>query len=234
MFKNYLFQHREKHAVSDSFKAFLVEDAHFTPNEEYPIIRSEMVSSTIPKRVLPFDKAIVSKEDLSQTFICTYSNDQSFERIRRDPAKYIPFFRRTAGIIGFDFSIHVDMPIIKQKSQINDNLSLTYYYGSKGIPVIPNLRCGVSELLPEFLLSIPENVLVAIGTHGFFKTLHAQCEWLCFLDEIIPKLRPPAVIVYGPLNRTIESRFQSMTEFVTFEPWIDGNIRERKNANKKC
>lgn len=44
------------------------------------------------------------------------------------------------------------MPIIKQKSQMNDNLYLTYYYGKQEIRVITNIRCGIDDLLPEFLV----------------------------------------------------------------------------------
>ena len=83
---------------------------------------------------MPFSKAITYRGDLHDTFIGFYSPDDTFERVRRNPKRYLSFFKRTAGIIGPDFSIHSDMPIIKQKSQINDNLSLTYYYGSQGIP----------------------------------------------------------------------------------------------------
>jgi len=114
-------------AVDDSFQAFLVDGAFFTHNEEYPILREDMISTTIPKKIMPFSKAITFQGDLSNTFICFFSPDKTFERVRRNPRKYIHFFKRTAGIIGFDFSIHDDMPIIKQKTQINDNLSLTFF-----------------------------------------------------------------------------------------------------------
>jgi hypothetical protein len=156
-------------AVDDSFQAFLVDGALFTHKEEYPILREDMISTSVPKKIMPFSKAITFQGDLSDTFICFFSPDKTFERIRRNPRKYIHFFKRTAGIIGFDFSIHDDMPMIKQKAQINDNLSLSYFYGNNGVPVIPNLRCGVDELLPEFLEAIPKHSIVAIGTHGFYK-----------------------------------------------------------------
>ena len=117
-----------------------------------------------------FSKAITYRGDLHDTFICFFSPDKSFERVRRNPKRYLSFFKRTAGIIGFDYSIHSDMPVIKQKAQMNDNLSLTYYYGSNGISVIPNLRCGIDDLLPEFLSALPKRSVVAVGTHGFIKT----------------------------------------------------------------
>ncbi len=119
----------QRGVVEDSFQAFLVEGASFTEKEEYPILESWMVSKVPPQKIMPFDKALNHRGDLSDVHVCTYARDRTFERIRRNPGKYLSFFRRCAGLIGFDFSVHSDMPAIKQKAQMNDSLSLTYYYG---------------------------------------------------------------------------------------------------------
>lgn len=212
--------------VDDSFQSFLVDGAKFTPNEEYPIIEKEMVPEDPPLQIMPFDKALNYRGDLKNTYICSYSPDKTFERIRKNPKKYVSFFKRTAGIIGFDFSIHSDMPVVKQKSQINDNLSLTYYYGKQDIPVIPNVRCGSDKLLSEFLCAIPEKSIIAIGTHGFIKTKHEQAEWYCFIEEIIKQLSPSHIVVYGTLRGINLNEFHT-TDFVFYDSWID---RKRKQV----
>ena len=120
----------ENNVIEDSFQAFLVEGANFTENEEYPIIEEWMIPKEPPKRIMPFDKALNYRGDLSDVYVDTYSRDCTFERVRRNPQIYLGFFSRCGGLIGFDFSVHTDMPIVKQKSQMNDNLSLTYYYGN--------------------------------------------------------------------------------------------------------
>ena len=214
--------------VDDSFQAFLVENASFTPKEEYPIIKPEMISKVLPNQIMPFQKAITFQGDLSKTFICTFSPDDTFERIRRNPKRYLSFFKRTAGIIGFDFSIHSDMPIIKQKSQMNDNLSLTYYFGYNGIPIIPNLRCGIDELIPEFFSAIPQKSYVAIGTHGFCKEKKEQYEWYCFIEKIIELLDPIAIIVYGTLRGSIFNSLKATGKFVFFDSWIAQRHKEEK------
>lgn len=213
--------------VEDSFQAFLVSNAKFTKKEEYPIIPIEMVSKNIPVKILPFSKAINFKGDLSNTFICTYEADSSFERVRKNPKKYISFFKRTAGIIGFDYSIHTDMPLIKQKSQINDNLSLTYFFGDNGIPVIPNIRCGTDELINEFITAIPKNSIIALGVHGFYKYRFEKYEWYCFLEKILPKIQPIKIIVYGSLNDPMYDVFKEKYDFHFYTPWI---YNHRKDA----
>lgn len=206
--------------VPDSFQAFLVSEACFTEGEEYPIIPRCFVPVEVPKRIMPFEKAINYQGDLTEVYICTYSPDSSFERIRRNPRKYISFFERTEGLIGFDYSIHTDMPLIKQKSQINDNLSLSYFFGANGNKLIPNVRCGVDELLPEFLEAIPKKTLIAVGTHGFIKYKYEKYEWYCFLETVIKTLEPSGIIVYGSLQGKLFDDLKKETPFYCYEPWI--------------
>lgn len=209
--------------VEDSFQAFLVEDANFTDKEQYSIIEEWMVPKTLPKKIMPFDKALNYHGDLSEVFVCTYARDCTFERIRRYPKKYLGFFKRCAGIVGFDFSVHSDMPIVKQKSQMNDNLSLTYYYGKNGIKVIPNIRYGKDDLADEFLAAVPKHTLIAIGTHGFIKEIPQKAEWYCFLEKIIKELEPKGIIVYGKLSGKIFEEFESKCNLYYYEPWIYSN-----------
>ena len=229
MFNN---KSKENHVAEDSFSAYLVKNARFTNQEEYPIINESMIATAIPKKIMPFSKALNYCGDLSDTFICFYAPDATFERVRRTPKRYLSFFKRSAGIIGFDYSIHSDMPVIKQKSQMYDNLSLTYYYGSNGIPVIPNLRCGIDELLPEFMEAIPKRKIVAVGTHGFCKELQEKCEWYCFIENVINVLEPSKIIVYGTLNGKMFDGFKDKADFVFFTPWISQRLKgAKKNGN---
>ena len=212
--------------VPDSFQSFLVRGASFTDEEEYPIIPASYVSTSVPGKVMPFSKAITFHGDLHDTFICFYSPDETFERVRRNPKRYLSFFKKTAGIIGPDFSIHSDMPLVKQKAQINDNLSLTYFYGSEGVPVIPNLRCGIDELLPEFLTAIPTHSLVAIGTHGFVHQMQEQCEWYCFIEFFCKILQPSGIIVYGSLHNSMFDDLKTRYSFFFYDPWISQRAKE--------
>ncbi len=213
--------------VEDSFQAFLVEGANFTEKEEYPILESWMVSKVPPKKIMPFDKALNYRGDLSDVHVCTYARDCTFERIRKNPGKYLNFFGRCAGLIGFDFSVHSDMPIVKQKAQMNDNLSCTYYYGKEGNEIIPNIRYGIDELADEFLAAIPKHALIAIGTHGFIKEKAQKAEWYCSLEKIIDVLEPTGIIVYGSLNGKVFAEFESKCKFYYYEPWICSDRRER-------
>lgn len=205
-----------------------MEDANFTENEEYPIIESWMIPDTPPKKIMPFDKALNYQGDLSEIYICTYSADRTFERIRRNPKRYLSFFKKSAGLIGFDYSIHSDMPIVKQKAQMNDNLSLSYYFGKQGNKLIPNIRYGNDESADEFLSAIPKHKLIAIGTHGFIKEKYKKAEWYCFLEKIIDTLEPLGIVVYGNLNGSLFKDFEQKCKFYYYEPWIYSDRKKRE------
>lgn len=218
----------DKKTVPDSFQAYLVEGACFTKGEEYPILREDMISKNIPLNIMPFNKAFTYRGDLSNTFICFFEPDDTFERIRKHPKMFLNFFKRTAGIIGFDFSIHSDMPVVKQKAQMNDNLSLTYFYGNNGIKIIPNLRCGIDELIPEFLETIPKHSIIAIGTHGFIQKIQEKNEWFCFLEKITKELEPKKIVVYGSLTGKLFDTLKKEQKFAFYEPWITNRVKEVK------
>ena len=213
-------------SVEDSFQAFLVEEAEFTDVEEYPIIEGWMVPKNPPGTIMPFNKATHYQGDLSNVFVCFYSPDPSFERVRRNPRRYLPFFKRCAGIIGFDFSVHSDMPLVKQKSQMNDNLSLTHYYGRNGCPAIPNARWGIDETADEFIAALPKHARIAIGTHGFSKRTWQRAEWHCFLEKLIESVEPSGIVVYGNPNKAIFEPFMGKCRFFFYEPWISKRCRK--------
>ena len=117
--------------VVDNFKASLVEDATFTPNEEYPILKSEFISDEIPKKIIPFDKSkeVKNRKDY---YVCFYCADETFNKTYTYPKKYLKYLSTFAGVITQDWSIHEDLPIIKQKENMNKNLEVAYYYGNNG------------------------------------------------------------------------------------------------------
>jgi len=218
--------------VDDSFQSFLVDGAEFTEIEEYPILRENMVPSKIPGKIMHFSRAITYQGDLSKTIIYFYSPDKTFERVRRNPQQYLNFFKRTAGIIGFDFSVHSDMPIIKQKSQMNDNLSLSFYFGNNGVPLYPSPRAGSDSTIDEYLSAFPKHTLIAVGVHGFVKEKQEKYEWYVWLKTLIEKLEPKGIIVIGHLSGSLFDEFKEKVPFYFFDSFIEERSKEvAKNGN---
>lgn len=127
------------------------------------------------------------------------------------------------------------MPIIKQKSQIYNNLSLSYFFGNNGIPVIPNIRYGIENTKEDFLKAIPKNSLIAFGTYGFIRTIKEQQVWFDTLHKVINQLEPSGVVVYGSLPKDLR-RWMDLYQvsIYLYESYTSLKMKEvKKNANQR-
>ena len=217
--------------VTDSFKAFLIENAELTDIEGYPKIRENMISTFLPSNIITFKESLkVPKDKRKDYYVCTYAPDKTFMRVLNNPQRYIEYFQQFAGIIGFDFSVHSDMPPVVQKQQMNNNLSLTYFYGNNSIKTIPNIRTGSNYISQEFYDALPKHTLVAVGTHGFIKNNTQKYEWYYCLREIIEKLNPSGIVVYGTLRGKLFDRIKEMVPVYQYDSWADKKYKKEKAA----
>ena len=215
--------------VEDTFKAYLIDNAKLTENEGYPKIRKDMISNQLPVDIVTFKESLKIPVDMRKNYyVCTYSPDKTFMRILTNPKRYVDYFKQFAGIIGFDFSIHSDMPPIIQKQQMNNNLSLTYFYGNNGVMVIPNIRTGSNYLSREFYEAIPEGTLIAIGTHGFIKNNTQRYEWYHCLNQIIELLKPSGIIVFGTLHGKLFDKIKEKVPIYQYDSWADKKYKKEK------
>ncbi len=218
----------KNNVVEDSFQSFLVDGANLTDGEEYPVIKEDMVPAFPPTKVMPFCKAVTYRGNLSDHFIYFYSQDGTFERVRRNPRRYLRFFKRCKGIIGFDFSVHTDMPLVKQKAQLNDNLSLSFYFANHGVPLYPNCRGGSDCLNDEYLSAFPSHTYIALGAHGFVQLKEQQHEWRLWIDKIVKQLEPIGFVVVGHLPKDIIEDYKDVVEFHCFDSFIEERSKEVK------
>lgn len=93
----------------DVFNAFLVTLATYAGIFEFPCIKA---TYDIPNKLISFSKCISCK-DYNQ-WVHFYEDDHLFERIWRNPQKYLDILKRYNGVILPDFSLYRDMPLVMQ------------------------------------------------------------------------------------------------------------------------
>lgn len=187
--------------VRDVYLAYLIDGARRTESDEFPIIEEWMVATEPPKEIIQWDRR-QDVIDPSSTAICFYCCDPGFQPILANPQKYVDKMRQYQCVIGLDASPFDNMPLVVQKSQIYLNLGITYYYGSLGIKVIPNVRLGDYRTLSS-LEAYPKHTLIAIGTHGFTKRLDNRTIFVEQVHKIVDELEPIGICVYGPASDEI-------------------------------
>ena len=183
--------------VRDVYLAYLIAGARRTKTDDYPIIEEWMVATEPPKEIIQWDRRCDIKNP-RETAICFYCSDHGFQPILGNPKRYVDKLKQYDCIVGLDASPYDNMPLWVQKSQIGLNLGITYYYGSLGMKVIPNVRIGDNRTLSS-LEAYPKHTLIAIGTHGFTKRLDNRYIFAEQVDRIVEELEPTGICVYGPV-----------------------------------
>ncbi|MCR4557107.1 MAG: DUF4417 domain-containing protein [Saccharofermentans sp.] len=195
---------RLREGCKDVFKAFLVKDAKYEGYLEIPIIYGGLYR---PAKLIEFSKALSSQD--YTCWVHFYEDDASFERIWRNPNKYLPTLKKFAGVISPDFSLYRDMPLVMQLWNIYRSHAIGSWLQNNGVNVIPNIRFGDERTFDNCCCGVSHSSTIAIGTHGCIKNkidrfyLSAGVEW------IINKLEPKIVVIYGQAPAEIFDKFKT-------------------------
>lgn len=179
-------------SCKDVFNAFLVSDAEYAGEYEFPIL---FPTSQIPNRLIVFSKALRSK-DFDQ-WVHFYSDDATFERLWRNPVKYLPILKEFNGVILPDFSLYRDMPFAMQIWNIYRSRAIGHWLQSNGVNIIVNIRYGDERTYQICCDGVPRNSVIAIGTHGTMKNRADRSILLDGLDIVVKRLQPSDIVIYG-------------------------------------
>lgn len=182
----------QRNGCKDVFNAFLVSQASYAGVYEFPRLRP---TYDIPKRLISFSKAL-SCRDYKQ-WVHFYEDDYLFERLWRNPEKYVGILKKYEGVILPDFSLYRDMPFAMQIWNIYRSRAIGHWLQNNGVKVIPNIRYGDYRSFSICCDGIAKYGVIAIGTHGNIKNKVDREILLSGFDFVIRKLKPSAVIVYG-------------------------------------
>ncbi len=224
-------KHTKAPYIRDVYLGYLIQGARRTSKEGYPIIEPWMVVEKPPTDIVQWDKRSTVKEK-SQCAISFYCKDQYFSSLQCNPKRYTNEVKEYECVIGMDASPFDNMPPVVQKSQIYDNLAITYYYGRQGIPVIPNIRIG-TECTIDSLDAYPRNTLIAIGSNGFTHELFNREIFREQVKIIVDTLHPTGIVVYGPVSDAIFSvAKEASIPVFKYEAFMTRRYKKRKSGGE--
>lgn len=204
---------KNRNNCKDVFNAFLVSDATYSGLYEFPELKPTYY---IPNKVISFSKAISSK-DYNQ-WIHFYEDDYLFERVWRNPKKYLKIIKRFNGVILPDFSLYRDMPLSMQIWNIYRSRAIGYWLQDNGVKIIPNIRFGDFRTYGISCDGIEQHSTVSIGTYGNIKNKEDREIFLTGLDVVVKILNPSTIVVYGTLPKNIQdSLFAKNIKIVQFQ-----------------
>lgn len=155
---------------------------------------------------MPFSKA--ASQPNFQNLLHFYEHDYKFERIRRNPMHWIDFCEKFRIVISPDFSLYWSMPLEMQKANKDFNLYFANELVKRKSDVIFNVRFGDERSYNFCFEGFPKNGVVAVGTHGCTKRYDERIVFEAGFTEMIRRLTPKVVVVYGYANLKVFSWFK--------------------------
>ena len=192
-----------KHEQSAARTQALVEHILDLDRGIYPGVGRYDIPQLMPVTELPeIDEWIgfnyvLSDKSPERKAVHFFVDDYQFERLWRNPEKYVEKLRRYACVATPDFSPYADMPLICQMYNHYRKHWIGAYMQANGVRVIPTIRASQDERsLDWYLDGEPAGGIVLISDM-WTKTKAAAESFLKEYNTMMAALKPSKVFVYG-------------------------------------
>jgi len=189
---------KEQRDRRDVWNADLLRGCKFVGKYEMPALSA---CGYVPQKLTSFSDAKIKSAD--DTYIHCYVDDYKFERIWRMPHKYLPLMQAYGGAITPDFSVYREMPLMQQAYNIYRSRAVGYWWSRNGVKVIPNARWGDKRTYDFCFDGLPNNSVIAVGTHGCVKSCDDRRYFVEGFMKMLEVISPKTVLVYGSASDKI-------------------------------
>lgn len=188
--------------ANDVMKEFLIYGAELT-EMGFPILPSVQAH---PSDTIDF------RSGLSRTFkghhgtSCNfYIDDEKFLALENNVAKYLNHLKLFQCVLGLDFSIDTQMPLVMQYWNKYRSMALDWYLTLQGITVIPSVNIIPYKGREWLLDGLPKHSTVCCSTNGRVRSKAAREEFCEGFYEMCERLEPTRVVVVGILPDELDS-----------------------------
>lgn len=182
-----------------------------------------MIQATAPPtgELLPFNfaKTHVNSDETIHFFI----DDYQFERLWRCPEVYVSLLSKFEAVLTPDFSLYVDMPVALKVYNVYRSRLLGQFWQQNGIKVVPTVSWAEEDSFDYCFDGLPSNATLAVSTVGIGRNADARKVYQMGLDEMIKRLSPQHLIVYGP---SIGAKYPPELDIISHE----NKITEKLNS----
>lgn len=170
---------------------------------DMPFIHGE---DHIPKSLAPFNYTL-SKRVKSESGIHFFIDDYQFERVWRNPTRYIDLLKNYDCVLTPDFSLYTDMP----KAMLIWNTYRSRLIGQmmqdNGLLVIPTVSWADTDSFEFCFDGLPTEATLAVSTIGTNINEESRLLFRLGMAEMIERLHPNNLLIYGqcdyPVSDTI-------------------------------
>ncbi len=192
---------------------------------QMPVIQND---EYIPDHLIGFNYAKTSKD--TGATIHFFVDDYQFERLWNTPEQYNEMLRKYECVLSPDFSLYMDMPIAMKIWNIYRSRLLGNYWQRQGMKVIPTISWAEPDTFQFCFDGIPEGSIVAISTIGVKQDSGAMKIWKDGMDEMIKRIHPEVILVYGG---KVEYDYPRDTKILYFENAVTERMKEINSKENK-
>lgn len=196
--------------ANDVMKEFLIYGAELT-DMGFPILPAVQAH---PTETIDFRSGLNRSFKGHHNTSCNfYIDDEKFLALENNVDKYLNYLKLFQCVLGLDFSIDTQMPLVMQYWNKYRSMALDWYLTLNGITVIPNVNIIPYEGLEWLLDGIPRHSTVSCSTNGRVRSKAAREEFCEGFYEMCERLEPARVIVVGMFPDELDSP----VEIINFE-----------------
>ena len=225
-------KYRPRKGCKDVFNAFMVEEATFEGKYDFPV--SPTLKEEIPKELIAYD--LTSSSVDYDAYVHFYIDDYKFDGKRgiwNEPDKALERLKRFKGVISPDFSTNLDFPVSLKLYNFYRIRAFSYYLAKNGVNVINNVRWSEPTSYEYCFDGVPKNGIIAIGTIGCIKEKKYWKMYQQGLDEMIKRLTPHTIIVYGKApDKFFKKHRENGIRIVEFESQTSKAFN-KENSNER-
>jgi len=201
----------------DVFKSELVCSADFSGKYEFPLVER---TDFKPQEAAPFNIATSVKNH--EQWLHFYIHDYHFERVWKDPKRYLPIFKRFKGVITPDYSLYRDLPLAMQIWNTYRNRALAYWLQSNGIDIVTNVRWGDERTYDFAFEGLAQGGTYAVSTNGCIQNKLDRYYFKKGLAKMVEVLKPSTIINYAADAKDIFNPYiEQGIEVITLNYWRD-------------
>lgn len=196
--------------ANDVMKEFLIYGAELT-EMGFPMLPAVQAhpSDTIDFRA-GLNRSFKGHHGTSCNF---YIDDEKFLALENNVAKYLNYLKLFQCVLGLDFSIDTQMPLVMQCWNKYRSMALDWYLTLQGITVIPSVNIIPYKGREWILDGLPKRSTVCCSTNGRVRSKGAREEFCEGFYEMCERLSPTRVLVVGILPDELDSQ----VEIINFE-----------------
>jgi hypothetical protein len=170
-----------------------LNDVELTELNNMPVVKA---THSVPDKLISFNRTLSSDTD-NDGYVHFFIDDYQFDRVWRNPERYLVFLSRYNGIIAPDFSLFIDMPLAVQIWNVYRNRVIAAYYAQSGLDVIPSAGWSDERSYSFCFEGLPKYSTVAISTNGCLSSKISLYYFTEGFNRMLEALKPSIILSYG-------------------------------------